>query len=113
MSAVSHRPAGLAALRRRLTALPAAARAAVAPAFEAVAEEAVADVRAALGPAAAVSADPTPGGSAVTVAGPAAHDLEYGTLHGTARPVLRPAALRVGAAAPARLGAALRRGLTP
>lgn len=131
MSAVTVRAAGVAALRRRLAALPDAARTAAAPGFTALAEEAAGDVRVSLGAgpgpsapgaapgdpsgrlAATVSAAPTEAGSAVTAAAPEAALLEYGTLRMAARPFLRPVASRAGRAGLALLGAALRRGLRP
>ena len=131
MSAVKIRAAGLEAMRRRLAALPAAARDAAAPGFEALAEDVARNVRASLGTganpsapggapddpsgrlAASVAATPTENGSAVTVAAPEAAFLEYGTFRMAARPFLRPIASRAGPTALARLGAALRQGLRP
>ena len=131
MSAVGFRAPELDALRRRLAALPAAARAAVAPAMLDIAEGIAGEVRASLGAgvgpsaaggapddpsgrlAASVSAAPTEAGSAVTVAAPEAAFLEYGTLRMAPRPFLRPVALRAGATARAALAAALRKGLKP
>lgn len=135
MATVSHRTSGLDALRRRLTALPDAARMAAAPALQDVAEGVADEVRAALdgearvGPSApgtppadvsgrlagsvAVTTDPGSGRAAVTVSSPHAVFLEYGKARMAARPFLRPAALEARRVAVAILAAALRRGMKP
>ncbi len=115
MRTLSHRPPDLAALRRKLAALPAAAEAAIRPALAATAARVAADVETVLdeagAPAHGVSIAPTPAGLNLLVTAPAARALEFGTSRRASRPFLRAAALRVRQRTHAALAAALRRAM--
>ena len=134
MPIVSHTITGLDAMRRRLEALPGAARSAAAAALSDVAQTVSAEIRATLDQAtpgaslpgappadasgrlaASISVDTDPDAvrSVVTVSAPFAQFLEFGTIRMAARPFLRPAALRAQRSAKVRLAEALRRGLNP
>ena len=133
MPIFSHKILGLDAMRRRLEALPDAAKSAAALALSDVARGVAREIQATLdqatpsvsrpgGPpadpsgrlAASVSVDDDPSGtrSVVRVSAPFGHFLEFGTVRMAARPFLRPAALRAGRDAKALLAQALRRSLT-
>ena len=138
MDRLTHRVAGLAAMRARIAALSAATQTAAAVTLGDLADDAAEDLRLVLqhddnaGPsgrslpgtppadpkgriAAAVNVVREAGraSAVVTVDLPFARDLEFGTISAAPRPFLRPAMLRAGGKAAAALGAAARGVLSP
>ena len=129
---LSHKITGLDAMRHRLETLPDAARSTVSSALSSLGQEVSAEIQAMfdhalpgvsapgtppadasgrLAASVSIDTDPENARSVVSVSAPFAFFLEYGTVRMAARPFLRPAALRAGRGALARLATALRQGL--